>query len=438
MNDDLDFVHRGSAVEIINDGDGLAVIGAPSAVEQFLSTHQLDSKELKIPKRSTGFSMGAGAALVGSELSANFGRWVKLTEKSAKEITQNGLMKGSSSEVSRAVVVNAKGKTKHIVEFVKMSPKQILTNPAMLAGVGGVMAQMAMQQAMDEITDYLAVIDAKVDDILRAQKDAALAEMIGVDFAIQEAMTIRDEVGRVSEITWSKVQSTPLIIGQTQAYALRQLDALAEKMERMSKVTDLAKLAAEAETIVGEWLAVLARCFQLQDAVGILELDRVLDAAPDELERHRVALRSARNKRREQIARTTENLLERMDAAARHANAKVLAHPLSARAVVTTSNQVASDVIEFQQHIGLEKHRDSLKAIRWRDAAADARDNLIETGSDGVDSAVRLGVRAAGWAKSASEKIAAEASLRVRRKPSDDELDEDGPCVLKEIDTERN
>jgi len=36
----------------------------------------------------------------------------------------------------------------------------------------GIMAQVAMQQTMDEITDYLATIDEKLDDVLRAQDDA--------------------------------------------------------------------------------------------------------------------------------------------------------------------------------------------------------------------------------------------------------------------------
>lgn len=35
----------------------------------------------------------------------------------------------------------------------------VVTNPAMLAGVAGIMAQIAMQQTMAEITDYLATID---------------------------------------------------------------------------------------------------------------------------------------------------------------------------------------------------------------------------------------------------------------------------------------
>ena len=46
----------------------------------------------------------------------------------------------------------------------------MLTNPAMLAGAAGIMAQLAMQQTMQEITDYLAVIDEKVDDILRDRR----------------------------------------------------------------------------------------------------------------------------------------------------------------------------------------------------------------------------------------------------------------------------
>ncbi len=91
-------------------------------------------------------------------------------------------------------------------------------------------------------------------------------------------MIIREQVGRVSEVTWSKVQPTSVTLARTQAYALRQLDALAEKMESRTNIGDLAKAAKEAESKGQEWLAVLARCFQLQDAMAVLELDRVLDA----------------------------------------------------------------------------------------------------------------------------------------------------------------
>lgn len=182
------------------------------------------------------------------------------------------LMKGSQAGLSRGVLTD-NGKITGLVQFAA-GKGTLVANPAILAGVGGIMAQAAMQQAMDEITDYLAVIDAKVDDILRAQKDAVLADMIGVDLVIAEAMTVSGSVGRVSEITWSKVQATSITVAWTQAYALRQLDALAEKLEGTTKIGDLADLSKKVETQVHDWLAVLARCFQLQDALCILELDR--------------------------------------------------------------------------------------------------------------------------------------------------------------------
>lgn len=74
----------------------------------------------------------------------------------------------------------------------------------------------------------------------------------------------------------------------------RQLDALAEKLESESHLNDLAKTSGKAAHTVHEWLAVLARCFHLHDALAVLELDRVLDAAPDELERHSIALTRSR------------------------------------------------------------------------------------------------------------------------------------------------
>ena len=57
---------------------------------------------------------------------------------------------------------------------------------AALAGAAGIMAQVAMQQTMDEIIDYLATIDEKLDDVLRAQEDAVWADMIGVGLDIDE------------------------------------------------------------------------------------------------------------------------------------------------------------------------------------------------------------------------------------------------------------
>ncbi|MEV0597625.1 hypothetical protein [Nonomuraea cavernae] len=407
-------------IQLISDGDGLAVIGNPTDVERFLLSEGLPSKDLGLQRLGSVLSAGAGAAQAGSEIAANSGRWVKLTKESAQLVKKYGLRESSKSGLRSGVLKGNKGQIKGFVEFVKGS-RSLLTNPAILAGAAGIMAQVAMQQTMNEITDYLATIDEKVDDVLRAQKDAVLADVIGVDLVIEEAMTIREQVGRVSEITWSKVQATSVTIARTQAYALRQLDALAEKMERKTKIGDLAKTSKEAESKVQEWLAVLARCFQLQDAIAVLELDRVLDASPEELDRHRLALRAARQNRLELISRGTERLMARMDAAARKANTKVLLHPATSRAVVHSSDHVAIAVVDFHGRLGIERGRRPLEARRWVDAAAEVRDKVLETGAEGVDAARHLGNETLDRARSVTGKLSSGIGKRALRQRGDDE-----------------
>jgi hypothetical protein len=393
-------------IQLISDGDGIAVIGDPAAVEEFLAAEGLPSKDLGLERLRPLLSAGAATAQAGSEIAANSGRWLKVTKESAHLIHKHGL-RNSSDGLKTGVLKGKHGQVKGFIEFAK-GPGAALSNPALLAGAAGIMAQLAMQQAMDEITDYLATIDKKLDDVLRAQKDAALADMIGVGFVIEEAMTIREQVGRVSEVTWSKVQGTTLTIATTQAYALRQLDALAEKVEGETKVGEVAKAARKAQAEVREWLGVLARCARLQDAIAILELDRVLDASPDELDQHRRALRVARDNRFELIARGTENLMVRMDAAAGTANAKVLLHPGSARDVVQSSNDVASAVVEFHGRLGIERGRESVEAKRWLDAATEVRDKALdaagEAGGKALGAATDVGGKALGGATGVGSK----------------------------------
>lgn len=411
-----------SDIELISDGEGLAVIGSPKAVERFLVSEGLSSStDLGPPRLGSALGVGAATARAGSEIAASSGRWVKLTEKSADLVQKHGLRENAGG-LRTGVIKGDRGQVKGFVEFAK-GPGAHLTNPALLAGAAGIMAQLAMQQSMDEITDYLAAIDEKVEDVLRAQKDAVVADMLGVDFVIEEAMTIREQVGHVSDVTWSKVQATSATLARTQAYALRQLDALAEKLEAKKAMGDLAKAAREAESTVQDWLIVLARCFQLQDAIAVLELDRVLGASPDELDRHRVGLRIARQNRRDLISRSTERLMARMDAAAGTANSKVLLHPAASKTVVHSTNRVAVGVVDFHERLGIESGRQSLDAKRWADAATEVRDTVLVRGAEGVDAGKRLGVETRDRARSVTGKLSSGITERALRRPRDGQQD---------------
>lgn len=381
-------------IQLVSDGEGLAVIGNPTDVERFLLEPGLDripSKDLDLHRLGSLLGSGGAAAKVGSEFAENSGRWVKLTAESARAVKKYGLMPTKTPGVRHAMI-GKPGQTKRWIQIAQ-GPGLSLTSPMALAALSTMMQQRAMQQQMDQIVEYLQEINEKVDDILRSQKDAVLACMIGVDLIIEEALIVRDQVGRVSEVTWSKVQATSMTIASTQAYALRKLDAIAEKLQKKADLGEIAKATKEAALKVREWLAVLARCFQLQDGLSVLELDRVLDASPEELDRHRLGLAAARQNRLELIAQSTARLLTQMDETVQKANAKVLFNPFDSPAAVRSSTQVATDLLSFRGRLGIESDCQTPEAKRWGQAVAEARDRVVTSGAEGVAAAQRFGAK---------------------------------------------
>ncbi|MCL2652425.1 MAG: hypothetical protein FWD63_01375 [Propionibacteriaceae bacterium] len=370
-------------IQLFSDGDGLAVFGEAADVDRFLASSGLASTQIPV---ASLVSRAGAAVTAASELAANSGRWVKLTEQSARAIRQVGLRTSGKTGLATGVLKGKSGQIKGFVEFVK-APATLganLLNPAVLASVGTLMQQQAMMKTMEEIKEYLAEIEAKVDDIIRAQNDAVLAQMIGVGLILDEAVEVRDSVGRVSEITWSKVQGAAATVASTQAYALRQIEALTAKVEVKSDLDDITKAVNAARPKVQEWLAVLARCVQLQDALAVIELDRVLDATPEEVERHRSGLKTARQKRLEQMAGTTGQLLARLDASTERANSAVLWNPMSSPRVVAASHRVASDVVKFDELLGIGAGHEALSAKAWTVAVGEAKDKVLEVGAAGL------------------------------------------------------
>ena len=207
---------------------------------------------------------------------------------------------------------------------------------------------------------------------------------------------------------------------------MRQLGDLADKIEEKTKIGDLAKTAKEAEAEVQKWLAVLARCFELHDAVAVLELDRVLDASPDELDRHRLGLKSARRDRLELISQSTERLLGRMDAAVGMANSKVLFNPTQSPAVVKSSNHVATEVHDFH---GAARDRVWSRVVRGEAMEGSGR-RALGQGARDRSSEHRLGVKqfgseTRGQAKSVKDKLSDKIAERKLRQGKDGERPND-------------
>ena len=382
----------GNEIELVSDGDGIAVLGASADVERFLMStgmNKAPTRELNLHRIWSFLGTASAATEVGANIAANSGRWVKLTAESAELVREFGLMATKTPGVSHAMIGNP-GDVKRWLQIAE-APSALLSGPLALTAISTMMQQRAMQEQMDEIVEYLQEISEKVDDILRNQKDAVLADMIGVDLIIEDAMTVRDHVGRVSEITWSKVQSSGMTLARTQAYSLRQLDAISEKLEKKVDLGDIAKATREAEPKIREWLVVLARTVRLQDGVSILELDRVLDSAPTDLDSHRLGVGAARQKRIELIARSTARILDKMNETVRRANAEVLFNPFDSPAAVKSSNKVVVGILGFRERLGLEAGDEAKSAKRWGQAAGEVRDKAFASASVGVATAGRIG-----------------------------------------------
>ena len=417
----------GEEVELVSEGTGLAVIGEQSAVQRFLASAGLPSTELVLSRLATVRDVGSTGIQVGATVAEQSGRWVKLTKESADKVKEYGLTATDTPGVSHAMI----GERGSIDSWIQIVDSGLLTSPALLSGAAGILAQQAMKQSMAEITDYLVRIDEKLDDVLRSQTNVVLARMDGVDLAIKEAMSVRNTVGRVSDVTWSKIQHSSTSVFETQAFAIRQLADLTNKIEDKAKVEDLAKIAKTLEAEVNKWLTAIARCFQLHDSIAVIELDRVMDTAPDELDQHRLGLGVARQERLELISETTQLLLERMAVAANTANEKILLNPIQSPAVVKATNQASGEVHEFRQLLEIESREASSESRRWGDAASEQWGKVRDASTSSADTAKgiagRAGAAGVGSAKSlgsSSRNTAQSLKGRFSRKRTDDDVTE--------------
>ncbi len=333
---------------------------------------------------------GADAANAVSGIIEQSGMYLKLTPESAKRLKDaGGLMKTKEHGISYAMLGETGKKSLKWLQ-VEDGPGSLLTNPAVLSGLGGLMSQLAQQSEAQELRALLVRIDEKLDDVRRAQRDAVLAKMRSAAAAIDEAMTIR-ALGGDPKTLWDKVSGSSETILNVQEEALLALRALADKAEDKSKTGELKRVLKEIEREVGVQLAILARCFELQDEFRVVELDHVLATAPENLEGHRRGVAAARQRRREVVLEGTRHLMTRIDAAGGIANENILLHARAARSVIDSLNATSAIVDDFHAPLGIESARSSLDVVPWREALGNPRQRRTAGKEAGQKAVVGVG-----------------------------------------------
>jgi hypothetical protein len=382
-------------IEVISDGDGVVVTGDRDAVDRYLDHAGLlpQAQEVSLGKLSKVLKAGADIAETASGVMEQSTRYLKLTPDSAKRLQDaGGLMKTKTEGISHAML-GEPGKQSLKWLQVEDGPASLLTNPAVLSGIGGLMSQLAQQTEAQELKALLIRIDGKLDDVRRAQRDSVLARMQSAAAAIEDAMTIREHGGDPKTL-WDKVNGVFETILNVQEEALLALRALADKVDGKTKTGELKKATQEIEQQAAIQLSILARCFELQDEFRVVELDHVLATAPDNLEGHRLGVANARESRRANVLQITEQLMTRIDAAGAIANENMILHAGAAQAVIDSLNSTAALVNDFHGPLGIQSTRAELTAIPWRDALRDP-EHLKTAGKEAGRNAL-IGVGALG------------------------------------------
>ena len=358
------------SVTIIQDEQGIVFLGDAGTIDLWLKDEGFDSKAFKAKAIQTVSSASKGAQAAGSAM-AESGRWVKLTKESAELVAKYG--KNCKKGLFQAGVVRQPNG--RIIKHLQFAQSGQLS-PAMLTGISGVMAQMALEQAVSEITDYLKEIDAKLDDLLRDQKDQTVSKLAGISHMIDETMLIHQQVGSISETTWSKVSGCPQDIATIQAYAIAKIKGLTEKVKREQDPKQVRPLAQQIRQEIHQWLGMLASAVKMQDQVSCIELARVCQEEPEQLEAHKKGIVLARNKRLAEIEQSLNALGKQLETKARIVGGKVLLNPYSSPHAIANIESITSDLNAFANTLQLEHiHLHVEDGPTWIEAAGKAVDN---------------------------------------------------------------
>src|SRR5699024_11821245 len=106
--------HVTEEIELINDGDGIAVFGAARDVDAFLSSRGFDAVELEVARLRPSYNAAAGILGAASFAVAESGKWLQLTDESAKALKNFSMVQNSVTGNFHATLSGADGFVKNL------------------------------------------------------------------------------------------------------------------------------------------------------------------------------------------------------------------------------------------------------------------------------------------------------------------------------------
>ncbi|MFT4157331.1 MAG: hypothetical protein QM630_05295 [Microbacterium sp.] len=376
MSEDPDEISESpdGAELIISDGENLLVIGSDKrAVEHYMRSRGLLGRARKISSQQL-VPMLRSATAAGQSISetiAESGLWVRLTEDSAAAKKKYGLIDSGVPGVSYAMA-GGRGDIKQWLK-IDTSTGARVTNPRMLSGIAGGLAQAASQAEAEQLRAMLASIDEKLDQLRRDHRNEILGDLGGIEEHLRDANAILNAQGELDTQEWDTVAGVPLQLKQIRRKAVLKLESIADDMAKHKKIGDLKAWLPQAEQEVQLWLSTIARSIAALDDFAALELEHTAAIAPEKLDAKRRGIQEARATALADLTAGVTELMQRMNDTARWANDNTLANRGKVPKVLASLEDARGAVKRLYDALGIEVDWEALTPEQWLAALRQAQ-----------------------------------------------------------------
>ena len=394
---------------IITGEEGALVIGPESELKRLSDKAELSAVSPQLLRRASQVLAGI------EDYQKESGRWLKLDAESAAYLKRMGIKPGDiragvvrTKDVGRGVASRNGGSLLKHLQFEKAG----LLTPAAPMVLASMMQQAAVEKQMEQMQAYLEHIDAKLDEVLRFQKDSLAGEIDGVAEMLAEAALVLEDTAEVTDTQWATIAHLTADLAKLQGQVLRHLRAVAETMARSK--TSPGKVRATFQKTnddAGSWFYELARTVQLQNQMYVLQLSRANAVEGEVAKDYAAAVARARQRR---AARLLEDLTSIAHIAHELGSFSTLRKAIdwnSPRAVAEV-NHFFAQLRDFADAANLAvEGTEGLEPVRRIDAARELTASSTARARELTSSGMTMARDAAG----AAQQRTAEASESVRQ-----------------------
>lgn len=353
-------------VEVVLRDDELMVFGDELAVQEFIDSLVISEKKTTkidniLLRDLNGQLKRSGTVLQGaSGIAENSGYYIKLTKESAALVKKHGLYE-TKGGITYAMIekLGKPGKTGKWLQVDK-GFGSLLTNPAVLSGIGGVITQAALQQSLAEITAYLQTIDHKLDEVIRKVDEAKKSDLSGLLKTLREAMIRYEIEGAVDSHFMNQITKFHTMVSAVEDYAWRQINAIRGDLGEIRGLKPMMLATEEAQREISQWLGFLANAYLAECRLDDFKLkekrEESLEAYHEELKTLRV-LQADRDRER---ATRVHDLYETAHEVAKFADKKLLTNRAAAEALNQRANEMAELAYSFAEAMQLTVERKSI------------------------------------------------------------------------------